>query len=57
MTRCESCPYYVADNKGYPFCCLYCKELDFVAIHGLCAFADHSRNDDNNKNKNEQNAE
>ena len=51
MIMCETCPYYIADNKGYPYCCLYCSDLDFVAIHNLCAFAE--KENDNNKNENE----
>lgn len=54
MIKCKTCPYFVADNKGYPYCCLYCKDLDFVAIHNLCAFADKEIINDNRKNKDDE---
>ena len=41
MIKCTNCGYYIkADEKGYPFCCLYCMSLDNVAIFDLCAFAE-----------------
>lgn len=40
MIKCTNCQYYIADNKGYPFCCLYCMEIDKVAIFDLCAFVE-----------------
>ena len=49
MIKCETCPYYVENNKGYPYCCLYCMELDRVAIFNLCKFVEKEEND-NNKN-------
>ena len=38
MIKCKNCPYYVENNKGYPYCCLYCMDIDRVAIFGLCNF-------------------
>ena len=50
MIKCINCPYYIANNNGYPFCCLYCMDLDRVAIFNLCRFMEK---DDSNKNKND----
>ena len=38
MIKCETCPYYIENNKGYPYCCLYCMDIDRVAIFRLCNF-------------------
>lgn len=38
MIKCIDCPYYVSEEKGYPFCCLYLMALDNVAIYDLCKF-------------------
>lgn len=41
MIKCVNCQYYIeADEKGYPFCCLYCMNLDNIAIYDLCKFVE-----------------
>lgn len=51
MIKCETCIYYVeADERNYPFCCMYCMTVDRVAMFNLCSFMEK---DDNNKNENE----
>lgn len=45
MIKCIDCPYYVAEEKGYPFCCLYLMALDNVAIYDLCKFIKKEENE------------
>ena len=56
MIKCIDCPYYVAEEKGYPFCCLYLMALDNVAIYDLCKFIKKEEND-NSKDNNDGDTE
>ena len=46
MIKCIDCQYYIPDNKGYPFCCLYLMALDNVAIYDLCKFIEKEDKND-----------
>ena len=49
--KCINCQYYIENNNGYPFCCLYVMPLDNIAIYDLCKFIE--RENDSNKNEND----
>ena len=47
MIKCVNCQYYIKeDEKGYPFCCLYCMSLDNIAIFDLCKFIEKEDKND-----------
>ena len=45
MTECKNCPYFIDNNNGYPYCCLYCSDIDFIIIHDLCKIIKKPMND------------
>lgn len=49
MTECKDCPYYIENNNGYEYCCLYCMDISRVIIFDLCKIVNKEEND-NNKN-------